>query len=134
MKLNLKNETLMKLSLGCIALLAAASIAADVMNYIDVEQKLSRSYRDLQLSEKMAEASQLNLLIRDVNGTQMAEAKKLLNWKLAHDLFAISSMTADASAKEKYAANYVIGHIVSDEKAHPDYYLAAVPVKRLNRQ
>lgn len=127
--MNIKNKTLMSLSLASLAMLVVASVAADVLNYIDVVQVEARSYRDLQLSEKLAQAMQLNVVVCDLQDGRSPEADRLLKWQLAQDIKVISSLAPSANETKQILARRVVGAAQRTEKSRPDVYLAAAPLK-----
>ena len=132
--MNLKNKTLMSLSLASLAMLVVASVAADVLNYIDVVQVESRSYRDLQLSEKLAQAMQLNAIVCDLKTGQGEESVKLLKWQLAQDVEVINTLAPSSNETKQSLARRVVGQVQRAEALHPNFYLAAAPLKCAGEQ
>lgn len=134
MNLNFKNKTLMSLSLASLAMLVVASVAADVLNYIDVVQVEARSFRDLQFTEKLAQAMQLNAVVCDLKTGQSEDSVKLLKWQLAQDIKVINALAPSANETKQILARRVVGQVQHTEASHPNLYLAAAPLKCTGEQ
>jgi hypothetical protein len=126
MKTELKNHGMVTTAMGLLGLLAGAGAVLGVITYLHANEHLDSAEQKAVLNEKLAEASQYNIMIRQLNDSQPDVTRQMLNSRLAYDLAQIDSLASAVDSNSQAFARSVVTAIAREERAHPEYYLASV--------
>jgi hypothetical protein len=132
MKMNLKNNTVLRQSFCWVAAFACLFLALSIVSFKQSETSAAVGIQKQALMDKLRDTNEQNKLIQLLNSGQTDAAKKLLNQQLAYNLTLIDSLTPATDANSKVFAKIVKTEIARDERAHPGYYLASIKRGNLN--
>jgi hypothetical protein len=79
---------------------------------------------------KLTEVAQISFLIRRISDGKPEEAKQLLSFKLREDLLELRSSLPNTDDSTRGIGGRICDHIVQTERAHPEYFLPASPLKQ----
>lgn len=125
MKPNLENKATLHRCLRLGALMAALAVMAGIALYVELNNKVYADEQKSELSAKLADVNQANMLLQQLNHGCTNRVMEILKSKLASDLDQVAWMTKASKPEDQEFANRVVSTIARDEKAHPDYYLLA---------
>lgn len=127
MKQNLKDEIPGRKSPGLFALIAVLALGISVAAYDEVHQKINAGERDLAMIDRLNDIAHLHVLLGQIGGGHLEEAKNSLIMKLAGELAAVSPLVASSSHEAGDYGRSILAQLDREQKAHPDYYLASSP-------
>jgi hypothetical protein len=99
MKTNIKSEMVMKILLSGLIVLTFA-LASEALSYVNAREDAAANSREMQLSDTMAEVTQFDSVIRDLDSGRVNDARKVLGLKMREDRLAVVSMMSSLSPNE----------------------------------
>jgi hypothetical protein len=131
MKNKLNDISLIKQSLGWLAVFAGAGLAVGALNYREINQDIDLGEKNAELAQTMVQVAHDNALLHRLGEGQLDEAKKQLSYRLAYNLAEVNTLSGALTPERQEFARQVILQVSHDKRIHPDYYVAAAGLDKI---